>query len=107
MAAGSLEGGRLRGGPPMPVVETTAEEELLGGQIGNDRGRAGAPVSSAPETPWGSRFAQRMQRIRASMIRELLKLTENPDIISFAGGLPEPEAFPVEEIPAGTRRVLG
>jgi 2-aminoadipate transaminase len=47
-----------------------------------------------------------MQRIRASMIRELLKLTENPDIISFAGGLPAPEVFPVEEVRAATDRVL-
>src|ERR1019366_109295 len=106
MAAGGLEGGRLGGGPPMPVVETTAEGELLGGPISNEPGPAGAPVSSAPETLWGSRFAQRMQRIRASMIRELLKLTENPDIISFAGGLPAPEVFPVEEVRAATDRVL-
>jgi 2-aminoadipate transaminase len=90
----------------MPVVETTAEGELLGGPISNEPGPAGAPVSSAPETLWGSRFAQRMQRIRASMIRELLKLTENPDIISFAGGLPAPEVFPVEEVRAATDRVL-
>ena len=67
---------------------------------------AGAPVSSAPETFWGARFAQRTQRITASMIRELLKLTEKPDIISFAGGLPAPEVFPVEEIRAATDRVL-
>jgi 2-aminoadipate transaminase len=90
----------------MPVVETTAEGELLGGPISNEPGPAGAPVSSAPETLWGSRFAQRMQRIRASMIRELLKLTENPEVISFAGGLPAPEVFPVEEVRAATNRVL-
>ena len=40
------------------------------------------------------------------MIRELLKLTEQPDVISFAGGLPAPEVFPVEEIRAATERVL-
>jgi 2-aminoadipate transaminase len=90
----------------MPVVGTTAAEELLGGLISNDPGQAGAPVSSTPETLWESRFAQRMQRITASMIRELLKLTEKPDIISFAGGLPAPEVFPVEQIRAATDRVL-
>jgi 2-aminoadipate transaminase len=90
----------------MPVLETTAQGELLGGLISNEPGRAGAPVSSAPETPWESRFAQRMQRIKASMIRELLKLTEKPDIISFGGGLPAPEVFPVEEVRAATDRVL-
>ena len=43
-------------------------------------------------------FAQRMDRMKSSEIRELLKLTAQPDIISFAGGLPAPELFPVEEI---------
>ena len=90
----------------MPVVGTTAGGELLGGLIIDEPGRKGVPVSSAPDTLWGSRFAQRMQRIRASMIRELLKLTEKPEVISFAGGLPAPEVFPVEEIRAATDRVL-
>jgi len=39
-----------------------------------------------------------MDRMKASEIRELLKLTARPDIISFAGGLPAPELFPVKEI---------
>ena len=43
-------------------------------------------------------FSKRMERMQASEIRELLKLTAQPDIISFAGGLPAPELFPVEEI---------
>ena len=43
-------------------------------------------------------FASRMERMKASEIRELLKLTARPDIISFAGGLPAPELFPVKEI---------
>ncbi|MEA5092938.1 2-aminoadipate transaminase [bioreactor metagenome] len=43
-------------------------------------------------------FAKRMERMQASEIRELLKLTQQPDIISFAGGLPAPELFPIEEI---------
>ena len=40
------------------------------------------------------KFAKRMERMQASEIRELLKLTAQPDIISFAGGLPAPELFP-------------
>ena len=45
------------------------------------------------------KFASRMERMKASeIIRELLKLTARPDIISFAGGLPAPELFPVKEI---------
>src|SRR5512136_1467351 len=39
-------------------------------------------------------FASRMKILRASDIREILKVTQNPDMISFAGGLPAPELFP-------------
>jgi DNA-binding transcriptional MocR family regulator len=39
-----------------------------------------------------------MDRIKASEIRELLKLTQRPEIISFAGGLPAPELFPLEAV---------
>lgn len=44
------------------------------------------------------KFAKRMENIKASEIRELLKLTQKPEIISFAGGLPAAELFPVEEM---------
>ena len=57
-------------------------------------------------TLWSDRFAQRTQRMTSSMIRELLKLTEKPDVVSFAGGLPAPEVFPVEEIQAAADKVL-
>lgn len=43
------------------------------------------------------RFARRITSIKTSAIREILKITERPEIISFAGGLPAPELFPVEE----------
>ncbi|WP_040211786.1 PLP-dependent aminotransferase family protein [Clostridium polynesiense] len=51
-------------------------------------------------------FSERMQSIRASEIRELLKLTEKPDIISFAGGLPAPELFPLKEIEEIASKVI-
>ena len=51
-------------------------------------------------------YAKRMSNIRASEIRELLKLTQKPDIISFAGGLPAPESFPIEEFIKVSREVL-
>lgn len=51
-------------------------------------------------------FADRMSRIKASDIRELLKLTAQPHIISFAGGLPAPELFPVADIKAAMDAVL-
>jgi 2-aminoadipate transaminase len=47
-----------------------------------------------------------MDRIKASEIRELLKLTVRPEIISFAGGLPAPELFPVEEMKKVSLKVL-
>src|SRR6266436_3422413 len=46
----------------------------------------------------GYRFAERMSRMPVSAIREILKVTEHPEIISFAGGLPAPELFPVTAI---------
>ena len=51
-------------------------------------------------------LASRMQHMRASEIREMLKVTQRPEVISFAGGLPAPESFPVEELKEVTRRVL-
>lgn len=51
-------------------------------------------------------FAKRMKNITASEIREILKITERPEIISFAGGLPAPEMFPVEEMKKVSIRVL-
>lgn len=58
------------------------------------------------QTPWEHRFAQRTQRMKSSTIRELLKLTENPEVISFAGGLPAPEVFPIAEFQEACVRVL-
>ena len=58
------------------------------------------------QTLWDYRYAQRTQRMAGSAIRELLKLTELPGVISFAGGLPSPDVFPVEEFAAACDRVL-
>ncbi|WP_406657226.1 PLP-dependent aminotransferase family protein [Methanolobus sp. ZRKC2] len=51
-------------------------------------------------------FADRMKLTRKSFIREILKVTEQPEIISFAGGLPNPGLFPVEAIAAASAKVL-
>lgn len=67
---------------------------------------AGIALPPPAMTPWGDRFALRTQRMTSSAIRELLKLTSSPDIISFAGGLPAPEVFPVREIGEAVDRVL-
>ena len=51
-------------------------------------------------------FADRMANIKASDIRELLKIASRPEIISFAGGLPAPELFPVENMKAALDAVM-
>lgn len=55
---------------------------------------------------WTDRYAQRTQRMQSSVVRELLKLTEQPDVISFAGGLPAPDVFPVKEFQEASQKVL-
>jgi len=56
--------------------------------------------------PWAHRYAQRTKTAKSSIIRELLKLTTKPDVISFAGGLPAPDVFPVERFREACERVL-
>ncbi len=51
-------------------------------------------------------FADRMKTTRKSFIREILKVTQQPEVISFAGGLPNPGFFPVEEIASASAKVL-
>jgi 2-aminoadipate transaminase len=57
-------------------------------------------------TVWGLRYAQRMNGVKSSAIRELLKIAERPDIISFAGGLPSPDVFPVQRFEEACHKVL-
>ena len=51
-------------------------------------------------------LARRAERMNPSVIREILKVTEKPGIVSLAGGLPSPESFPVEAMRAACERVL-
>lgn len=55
---------------------------------------------------WNEHFAARTGRMASSAIRELLKVTEQQDFISFAGGLPAPEAFPLAEVAEVAGRIL-
>jgi 2-aminoadipate transaminase len=64
------------------------------------------PKEASMTTLWQQRYAQRVRWMGSSIIRELLKLTQQPDIISFAGGLPAPELFPVKAFADATQRVL-
>jgi 2-aminoadipate transaminase len=65
-------------------------------------------VNMKPEHPapitW--RFAQRAEQLQSSAIREILKITQRPEIISFAGGLPSPATFPVEHMQEAFNTVL-
>ncbi|MDD4074544.1 MAG: PLP-dependent aminotransferase family protein [Eubacteriales bacterium] len=51
-------------------------------------------------------FASRMDGLKGSAIRELLKIADKPDVISFAGGFPAPELFPVEGLEIVSKKVL-
>jgi DNA-binding transcriptional MocR family regulator len=53
-----------------------------------------------------AKLARRMDWLRASDIREMLKVTQRPDMISLAGGLPAPEIFPVAELAEAAARIL-
>jgi len=55
---------------------------------------------------WTSHYAERAKRMTASEIRELLKVLDQPDLISFAGGIPDPGLFPTAEIAEAYARVL-
>lgn len=55
---------------------------------------------------WEQVFASRASRMKASEIRELLKLLDQPDIISFAGGIPDPALFPTAEFQSAISDIL-
>src|SRR5260221_11061987 len=56
---------------------------------------------------WNAHFAPRLRQAKGSAIRELLKLLDEPGIVSFAGGIPDPALFPRAAIAAAAQRILG
>ncbi|HEV2990429.1 MAG TPA: PLP-dependent aminotransferase family protein [Candidatus Angelobacter sp.] len=58
------------------------------------------------KTIWPNRYTRRAVAMKSSAIRELLKVTQRPDMISFAGGLPAPELFPIPEFQSACTKVL-
>lgn len=60
--------------------------------------------SDLPHKDW--QLSERARKLTSSAIREILKITERPEVISFAGGLPAPATFPAERIREATDRVL-
>jgi 2-aminoadipate transaminase len=61
-------------------------------------------MTAMPDNPFV--LARRAARMNPSVIREILKITERPGVISLAGGLPSADAFPVEALREATARVL-
>lgn len=59
-----------------------------------------------PVLDWEPHLASRTEVMKGSAIRELLKLTQQPDIISFAGGLPAPDFFPLREVEEACRYIV-
>jgi len=57
-------------------------------------------------TLWKSRYSLRATEVKSSAIRELLRVSGKPGMISFAGGLPAPEVFPVERFKEACEKVL-
>jgi 2-aminoadipate transaminase len=58
------------------------------------------------EMDWNGSFAQRTTLMKSSALRELMKVTSRPEIISFAGGLPAAELFPLAQIKSAFTAVL-
>jgi DNA-binding transcriptional MocR family regulator len=63
--------------------------------------------NSVDPAAWEPRYAARAERMRASEIRELLKVVERPGIVSLAGGIPDPVLFPIAEAKAAYAAILG
>jgi 2-aminoadipate transaminase len=61
-------------------------------------------MSESTTVNW--KLANRAARMNPSIIREILKVTEKPGIISFAGGLPSPKTFPISEVNAAVTTIL-
>lgn len=59
-----------------------------------------------PAVSRSAQFAERTAHLRASTIREMLKVTQQPEVISFGGGLPAPELFPTAAIGEAARKVM-
>ncbi|MEB0137224.1 PLP-dependent aminotransferase family protein [Actimicrobium sp. CCC2.4] len=62
------------------------------------------PTEKTPALQW--HFAERALRLQGSVIREILKIAQRPEVISFAGGLPSPDTFPIAHMQAAFDKVL-
>ena len=55
---------------------------------------------------WEKIFSTRADRMQSSAIRDLLKISSMPGVISFAGGMPSPDAFPIERFIEASQKIL-
>ena len=83
---------------------TTWNKEVLAGKKG--AWHLLHEMKPEPEMDWSQCFAQRTALMRRNAVRELLKVTSRPEIISFAGGLPAAELFPVARVKSALTTVL-
>jgi hypothetical protein len=86
---------------PLSSAEPCSETS---GPMTMQRLATGDPV--LPPVPWPRLFADRARSMRGSPIRELQELSLKPGIISFAGGMPAEELFPIDEFGNACERVL-
>jgi len=63
-------------------------------------------MQKTEKSHWEPRYASREKRMQASEIRDLLKLLDKPGVVSFAGGIPDPELFPRDAIETYYQRIL-
>jgi 2-aminoadipate transaminase len=66
----------------------------------------GYAITEVEDIGWDARLAQRALGMQSSVIREMLKITMQPDVISFAGGLPAPDCFPIREVEEACKHIL-
>src|SRR3954471_14770923 len=90
------------------VVEKSVKTET----ISNLEARVENPGGSAKQAEpgkgmsWEQMYAKRTHRMKRSAIRELLKVIRRPEVISFAGGLPAAELFPIPQVKDAVNGVL-
>lgn len=76
------------------------------GETSSNLATPGHAAAHGAALDWPRLFASRAGRMSASEIRELLKLLDQPDVISFAGGIPDPALFPAEAFGAALAGAL-
>lgn len=89
----------------MPKRHGGVNKEVLGKATETPHS-LGEMILASQELDWNRRFARRTQHMRRTAVRELLKVTSQPEIISFAGGLPAAELFPVDRVKEAANAVL-